>query len=493
MAVKLVDQSEQLQESNERQFSKANIIQTTINKSVLNVKTKFDHENNKDQGLFEKGVSDNQLKSIREDLVSHHADLILSSFVSNESRKALVDIVFKEQRFSNDDTGHDKAEYIVSEIVGLGFIEKILIDDDSITDIGWNGTFLTVQSNDRYQVFTPEELMLDDPETAIFRIVKKFADSVGKSFNRSYPILDSVAGNLRISAMHQICSPDGTTMSLRVVKPNLALKEENFTDFAPEFVLDFLRTVMATRANVVVAGETGSGKTELLKLLLSFSNKEDRILMIEDVQETHVKTLLPEHDIYSWVTSEKVKIIDEVVTSLRNFPKWIVVSETRGSEAYEMIQAALTDHKIITTVHAVSCRAIPRRFITMSSMGYSVNEKSVEEDILTYFDFGIHIKTLKVPIDREKNLFRIVRYLSEVVEYSTEGIKTLFKQTYYYGKFYVTTGELSEGFKERMGEKFVNFDFPVMKNQEIEKSEELTKFLRKASEAYENKQPANSK
>lgn len=69
----------------------------------------------------------------------------------------------------------------------------------------------------------------------------------------------------------------------------------------------------------------------------------------------------------------------------------------------------------------------------------------------------------------------------------------MFKQTYYYGKFYVTTGELSEGFKERMGEKFVNFDFPVMKNQEIEKSEELTKFLRKASEAYENKQPANSK
>ena len=57
-----------------------------------------------------------------------------------------------------------------------------------------------------------------------------------------------------------------------------------------------------------------------------------------------------------------------------------------------MIQAALTDHKIVTTIHATDAWSIPRRLVNMCNSKYSINEEAVTDDVLTYFDFGVHIK-----------------------------------------------------------------------------------------------------
>ena len=74
---------------------------------------------------------------------------------------------------------------------------------------------------------------------------------------------------------------------------------------------------MQTGVCMTIAGETGSGKTELLKLLMSFIPEQTRQIVIEDVQETHIKELLPEHDVFAWVTSPEKSIEDLVKASLR--------------------------------------------------------------------------------------------------------------------------------------------------------------------------------
>lgn len=470
---------------------------STVNNSAINLTNSVSKNENKTiskDDKFYKPVSEQELTEIRDILVSNYADLVMEAFSDEGSRERLKKIIIKESNKIKVKEKDEIAEYIVSEIIGLGFVEKIL-QDKKVTDIGWNGTFCTVLSNDEFQIYTKEDLHLEDPEVDIFRIVKKFADAVGKPFNRSFPILDSVAGNLRLSATHNSLSPDGTTMSLRSVKPRLALQENNFEDFAPMFVFDFLKNAMKTLSNVIIAGETGSGKTELLKLMLSLVNEQDRIIMIEEVRETHIKELLPNHDIFSWITNESVKIIDEVVTSLRNFPKIISVAETRGPESYEMLQATLTDHKVITTIHSSSARGIVRRMVTTAGMDYTINEETVKNDILEQFDFGIHIKTIKIPLDETGKRFKLVRYLSEIVEYDPfekTGAVTLFKQKYSFGEFFVTTGTLSEGFKERMSEKYMTFDFPKMTNEKIPKSVELEEAMRKATEIYESKSTSNA-
>lgn len=442
------------------------------------------------EGVLEKLASDEEVSGVREDMVKNYPDLIMSAFQSSQARNQLVKLVQDEQRYGKEEKGLKKAEYVVDAIVGLGFIDQLMKMDPTITDIGWNGTFLTVESATQRRFYSAEQLQIKDPETAVFRIVKKFADAAGKPFSRTDPILDSVLGKIRLNAIHKVLSPAGTTFSLRMSSDRLALTTENFSDFAPSYVLDFLRVITKTGCMAIVGGETGSGKTEFMKLMLSFIPKTDRIFMIEDVPETHIKHILPENDIYSLVTGGIVSISDLVGASLRNYPKWIVPSETRGPEAYEMIQAARTGHRGVTSLHGPNCRSFPRRLVTMSGMGYAINETAVEEDVLTFVDFGFHIKTAYLEIDREKLIFQKIRYLSEIVEYATDHTTTLFKQTLKNGRFFVTTGKLSEDYCDRMGEYFIDFAFPELNKEVIEKSPELTALLETAvhesGTAYEN-------
>lgn len=202
--------------------------------------------------------------------------------------------------------------------------------------------------------------------------------------------------------------------------------------------------------------------TELQKLMMSFIPATDRIIMIEDVLETHAKELFPDKDIYSWVTSAETSITDFVKASLRNNPNWIMVSETRGSEAREMLQAVLTGNNIVTTLHSIDASSVPKRFANMIATGYAnANEDSIMEDVLTNFDFGFHIK--KIFVRNEKTgEGKLIRYLSEIMEFSPKGNISLFSQKFYKGQFLVTTNQLSKSYQERLGEKFLSFKFPEL-------------------------------
>lgn len=406
---------------------------------------------------YEPPISNERLKSIREDLINNYSAEFLEALANDEVRKKLVQIVLKEHGgiFKKD---LEVAEYIVRECIGTGIIEKIM-QDDSITDVGWNGTKLSVETND--EKYLIEGSRLGITSEYIESVISKYATVNEKAFNTGNPTLDGMYKNVRISAVHEDNSPNGATISMRVARPRLALNQSNFKDFAPDHILDLFEKMVKTKANICISGETGTGKTELQKLLLSFVDDHERIIMIEDVQETHAKELFPDKDIYSWLTTPKRDISHLVKQALRNNPRWIIISETRSSEAYQMLQAVLSGHHIITTLHAISARAIPRRFVNMSAMGYKINEQSVEDDINRYFDFGVHIK--KAVIDG-----KVYRYLNEIVEFNELGSTTVFEQKFISGKFVFEDGQLSESFKERMAEKFITYEFPESEIEELE-------------------------
>lgn len=209
------------------------------------------------EGVLEKLASDEEVSGVREDMVKNYPDLIMSAFQSSQARNQLVKLVQDEQRYGKEEKGLKKAEYVVDAIVGLGFIDQLMKMDPTITDIGWNGTFLTVESATQRRFYSTEQLQIKDPEAAVFRIVKKFADADGKPFSRTDPILDSVLGKIRLNAIHKVLSPAGTTFSLRMSSDRLALTTENFSDFAPSYVLDFLRVITKTGCMAIVGGETG--------------------------------------------------------------------------------------------------------------------------------------------------------------------------------------------------------------------------------------------
>lgn len=395
-------------------------------------------------------ISGADVEGIRTALNEQHADLVIEGMLNPEARAKLERVV---QRDFKNVTKNNKAviDYVVRETIGTGVIEEILLDE-RITDIGYNGEHLIIETNDNKIIYDTGFELTD---AYIIRLINKFAVANNKELTSKTPVLDGRFQNVRINAVHgdNTAPESGTTMSLRVVRPRLALTVDNFEGFAPMFMYDFFRAAAITKSNMVISGTTGTGKTELHKLISGFIPFEDRILLIEDTPETFMKEMFPDKDIYSWVTSETVSVTQLIKAGLRNHPVWIMVTETRGQEAYEMIQAVLSGHSIITSLHAVEARAIPSRFINMAKMGYELSEEALKDDIRRYFNFGIHIK-------KAKYHGRVIRYLQEVIAFHPDGDKTIFKQRFVDGVFSFETHDLPQDFIDTIEEFGVSLEWP---------------------------------
>lgn len=416
--------------------------------SLFTKKPKGDEE--LDQIPVSELLADGELEQIRTSLIDSHAELVIEGMLKPEVRERLHKIV--QDDYKSQTKGDPRViDYIVRETIGTGVIEDIL-QDENITDVGFNGKELIIETNDTKLVYDTNFKLTDE---YIVRIVSKFANANNKEFTAKSPIFDGRFQNVRINAVHsQNTAPEsGTTMALRVVRPRLALTEENFVGFAPPFLLDLLEVFARTKSNMVISGTTGTGKTELHKLISKFIPFNDRIILIEDTPETFMKQMFPDKDVYSWVTSEGVAVTQLIKAGLRNHPVWMMVTETRGDEAYEMIQTVLSGHSIITSLHATSASAIPARFVNMAKMGYQLDEEALKDDIKRYFHFGIHIKKVR-------HNGRVVRYLNEIRAFDPDGDTTVFRQRFVNGIFVYDTGALPRELCETMEEMGLSVDFP---------------------------------
>jgi P-type conjugative transfer ATPase TrbB len=112
-----------------------------------------------------------------------------------------------------------------------------------------------------------------------------------------------------------------------------------------------LREAVASRANILVAGGTSTGKTTLTNALLAEVAKSgDRVVIIEDTRE--LQCTAP--NLVSMRTKEGVVTLSDLVrSSLRLRPDRIPIGEVRGSEALDLLKAWGTGHPGgVGTIHA---------------------------------------------------------------------------------------------------------------------------------------------
>ncbi len=121
-----------------------------------------------------------------------------------------------------------------------------------------------------------------------------------------------------------------------------------------------LREGVATRANILVAGGTGSGKTTLVNALLAeVARTSDRIVLIEDTRE--LQCAAP--NLVAMRTKDGVVSLSDLVrSSLRLRPDRIPIGEVRGAEALDLLKAWGTGHPGgIGTIHAGTALGALRR------------------------------------------------------------------------------------------------------------------------------------
>lgn len=328
----------------------------------------------------------------------------------------------------------------INEIINNSFLSELL-EDEAITDIRFNGTHLWVQYNNK-----PREMYKKQPTVdEVKRVVKQIAMEQRKDITDAEPILDTDFGYLRINAVHESVSPDGMTLAIRVSRPNLAVRD--IQDLVPKIehdidseiqvvgeydidskpVASLLKVLILSGSNLLISGMTGTGKTELQKLLVGFIPDTQPINLIEDTRDSHIKKLYPEKDIMSWQTLTsndreiKVTMQDLIRASLRNNPDWVIVAETRGEESADMLDVAKTDHSIITTVHAKGAMKIPSRLIPtikQSKAYQSIDEKIIGKEIIELLRFGIHLELEFI----NGNAVRRIKEIVEYNDYTDKGV-----------------------------------------------------------------------
>ena len=268
---------------------------------------------------------------------------------------------------------------------------KTYLDDDNITDISYsNNGQVWLKSLDKgvYRVDNPgidNELME--------KIAFQCANIMGKTFNMASPFLDSESSELRMNFVHDSIARNGIAAVFRKTPAKIRLKKEKI--IAEKYITvgihDFLIDCVKGHCNIIVSGETGSGKTELVKYLASHTAENEKIVTIEDTLELHLDKIYPNRDIVAMKTNNIASYSDVLVTCMRQNPKWILLSEVRSAEAVTAVRNSISSgHNILSTIHADKAQSIPYRLYSLLESNIDVNQ--FMSTIYRYIQLGVHVR-----------------------------------------------------------------------------------------------------
>ncbi len=300
----------------------------------------------------------------------------------------------------------------------LAFLEnsflKPWLQQDGITDISYNGESLFFQHNrtgrQKAEATLAKEAVLD--------FIRQVANLTEQLFSYACPILDVSVGPYRINAVHPAIGRKkydrAVTFSLRIGHHSTALLEHDET-FMPLEVKNLLVALLRLDLSLVIAGKTGTGKTELQKFLLLHLPENARIIVLDNVQELEEVANEESLDVTLWQTSgvvNEASFGDLIRNALRSNPDWLIVAEARGKEMIDVLNAAMTGHPVITTLHSQDLLSMTSRMARMVLMGDEhLHYDEVLSDIHNHFPFLIFLERR---VNSEGSVERFVQAVAEI-------------------------------------------------------------------------------
>lgn len=311
--------------------------------------------------------------------------------------------------------------------VDFGPIRQFL-DNDDITDISYsNGGQVWLKTLSK-GVFRIENTGIDN--ALMEKIAFQCSNTMGKSFNMANPFLDAESAELRMNFVHDSIAKNGIAVLIRKTPAKIRLQKEKILqeDYIRLDIHDFLIQCVLGHCNILVSGETGSGKTEFIKYLAAHTKENEKLITIEDTLELHLDKIFPHRDIVAMKTNNIASYSDVLVTCMRQNPRWILLSEVRSAEAVMAVRNSISSgHNILSTIHADKAEAIPSRL-------YSLLESNIDleqflRSIHRYVQLGVHIKGYY-----SQKYQRFHREVAEVTEFYVDKdnnpkSNTLYKKT----------------------------------------------------------------
>ena len=260
-----------------------------------------------------------------------------------------------------------------TELLGAGPVVQPLLEDPAVTDVLING----------------------DGSVWVDR-GQGLAGAAGQRLDDAAPVAEGrLPDGTRLHAVLAPLSAEGAVISLRTVRrraftlPELA--EAGLT--GPRGV-QVLEALVALRANVLVSGATGSGKTTLVASMLSRVPHAERIICIEEATElrpTHPHVLHLQVRRANVQGAGEVDLAQLVRTAMRMRPDRLVLGECRGVEVREVLAALNTGHDGgWATVHANAAADVPARLVALGALA-GLSPSAVAVQALSAIDAVLHL------------------------------------------------------------------------------------------------------
>lgn len=294
------------------------------------------------------------------------------------------------------------------------------IEDESITEICYNGdnSIWTLDNSSNWKRYDTE--LNYNGASAFSQAVAAFQNT---EVQKNKPILSATLPN---GQRVQVVLPNATKenyISITIRKPSnkkITLEDyENSGIFKEighrEKVLssiekkllklykekdykNFLIESVKKGKNIIISGETGSGKTTFMKSLIEFIPENERLITIEDVEE--IKFYKHKNYVQLFYPSE-AKPGDPLTSAtllkscLRMKPDRILLAELRGGETFDYIDVINSGHNgSITSCHAGSVEETFTRLALMARRNenaQSIPHSIIEQILEDLIDIVVHM------------------------------------------------------------------------------------------------------
>jgi len=334
-------------------------------------------------------------------------------------------------------------EYLKANTFGLCGLE-FLLNDDTIEEIGIIGVEKPVQVY-KVGIGWQSTNLLFRNEEGVVDLINKIGRSLGRRITYQTPRLNATFPDG--SRLHASIPPiSNVEMTIRKFKkmPISIGDLIKFKTYSADAIA-FLSAVFQSDFNVIIAGNTASGKTSTLNALFSFVPLNERILIIEETPEINI----PHPHLIKMLSNADLHIDMQALVhdSLRMRPDRVIVGEVRTAEEVKsLIETILSGQArgSYATFHAQSAEEVIKRMVSLgilqmdlSAIDFIIIQRRItcydrqtrrhweerkgieivevvgeKPDLISLFSYDPHTDTMKNTIERSQKLDEIATSFS---------------------------------------------------------------------------------
>ena len=284
---------------------------------------------------------------------------------------------------------------VTLELTGYGVLQPFL-DDPSIEELWINRPGELHFANASGHQVVEVDLTAGQLRALVLRMLRHS----GRRLDRLTPYVDA---DLPDGSRLHVVIPDITRKHWSLNIRKFASNQLSLSDLVAGSSLSVedserLRRAIFERKSILVSGATHSGKTTMLRALLSELDNQTRIVSCEDTFELSLhhrdwvamrtRPASPEGD-------REIGLRELVRQALRMRPDRLVIGEVRGAEALDLLVALNSGIPGACTIHANSARAAIEKLLTLPLLaGENITESFLRPTVLTSLDLVIQCKQL---------------------------------------------------------------------------------------------------